>query len=125
MDAEISFLKQKGVGSGIVWIYRDDRPLSAEALGFNEMVHLDTPVDLTKPPARFWSSWDRCALAGLIEVGWFGQQRDPINKPSPQFWGIRLTPKGRDALSGTTQEQNVPLSEVGADQNRPPEGKGQ
>ena len=34
-------------------------------------------------------------------------------------------PSPMSAFRSTTQEQNVPLSEVGADQNRPPEGKDQ
>ena len=97
-QSEIAFLQKKKVDPRAAWAVQDKLDWPMEQLAWNEYV----PVTYhsTVRPVRNYSSWSRCADAGLVEYGWFGHADGPDGEclTGPKFWGIRLTDEGRAAM---------------------------
>ena len=81
------------------WIFRSEAALKPEALAYRNAVYFDCVVNPLKdfpddlPAPLLASSWRDCEADGLVEMGWFAPRMGPA-----EFWGIRLTKEGREAL---------------------------
>lgn len=99
----VAWLKKMRADPRSDFLFQDSAPVDPVILARREMIYFSYYSD----PLRDWpndrpapiraSGWNDCRDAGLVEWGWYGD-------PTPQFWGIRLTWKGREALNeGATE----------------------
>lgn len=111
-DLNLEFLRLKGVDAGKDWLYQGATPISDHELHRRVEIVIGGygRPDSAPAPLRL-SSWADCREAGLVEYGWYKPaQYDFLTakEKGALFYGIRLTPCGRDALQKTFGEQNVP-----------------
>lgn len=93
------------------WIFRSEVALKPEALAYRNAIYFgfaddplrDFPYDVPAPALA--SSWRDCEADGLVEMGWFAPRMGPA-----EFWGIRLTKEGREALKRHRESFTPPAS---------------